>query len=250
MMTGASLPAKEAASGKGEGQFPQGDLRVTETELKFPGLVIDRETQEIRMDATVCLDSGILEYVVCRKGTFEHESIFVTEVKAEILHTALLLVGLEPFPMTGGLKETWWRSARKAEKSLLRIDVEWAIGDSVVRENIANMFRRNTGNSEASADGERGGFREDVPEGVSSAWVFTGSKLRMLDNGERHYTADSVGTVVGIWANQNSVIQYGKKTLNPYRGKNQGMAVNEYYVPELGTKVQLVFSKYTPFDAE
>ena len=47
---------------------------VTETEIKLPGVTISRATREVRIEATACLESGILEYVVCRPDTFEHEA--------------------------------------------------------------------------------------------------------------------------------------------------------------------------------
>jgi hypothetical protein len=222
---------------------------VTATEIQFPGLTIDRKTHEIRMDATVCLDGGILEYLVCLTGTFEHESIFVTKVKPEILHAALLLTGLEPTPMIPELEDQWWSKALQAEKSRVGIDVEWESDGYAKRVNVITMIRKNFGDPKdmflhGTPPPENSQLDEDA-----DAWVFSGSFIRALENGEHIYETNRSGVVIGIWRNPSAVIQYGIKTENPYRGKNQGMAVNESSVPGEGTSVELIIYKYDPLES-
>jgi len=222
---------------------------VTATEILFPGLTIDRKTHEIRMDATVCLDGGILEYLVCLTGTFEHESIFVTEVKPEILHAALLLTGLEPTPMIPELEHLWWSKALEAEKSRVGIDVEWESDGYVKRVNVVTMIRKNFGDpKEMFVHGTPPPENSQLDEDAD-AWVFSGSFIRALENGEYIYETNRSGVVIGIWRNPSAVIQYGIKTENPYRGKNQGMAVNESSVPKEGTPVELIIYKYDPLES-
>jgi hypothetical protein len=234
---------------EGTAKHPRGkDVTVTATEIKFPGVTINRETHEVRMDASVCLDRGILEYVVCLTGTFDHESIFETKVKPEMLHTALLLTGFEPTPMIPGLEEAWYSEALEAEKSRVGIDVEWEIDGRVQRVNITSMIRNNTGNDNGVVYYETP-YPQDEPEEVSDAWVFSGSFVGAQGDGRRVYGTDRSGIVIGIWRNSSAVIQYAKPTRNPYRGKNSGMAVNEDYVPNLGTPVKLVFYKYDPLES-
>jgi len=246
LLTGAPLKTAETKPDDGAKNSLGKDVIVTAGKIKFPGLTIDRDTHEVRMDATVCLDSGILEYVVCKTGTFEHESIFVTDVEPEILHTALLLTGFEPTPMPPGFEEIWWSRALGAEASRVRIEVEWEVDGIVERANITSMIRRNTGSDEEMTYYDAPGLQEEELEEVSDAWVFLGSIVGMHENGQRLYAANYTGVIVGIWANPTAVIQYGKKTRNPYRGTNQGMAVNADLVPELDTDVTLIFSKYDP----
>lgn len=47
--------------------------------LKEAGIEIDAKKHEVRVDATVCLAEGILEYLVCLPDTFEHEDSEVAE---------------------------------------------------------------------------------------------------------------------------------------------------------------------------
>ena len=51
--------------------------------VAVPGVTVNRETREVRVEATVCLKSGILEYLVCKPNTFEHEAIFTTTTKPD-----------------------------------------------------------------------------------------------------------------------------------------------------------------------
>jgi hypothetical protein len=219
---------------------------ATATEIKFPGLTIDRKTHEVRMDATACLDSGILEYLVCLKGTFEHESIFVTEVQPEMLHAALLLTGFKPTPMQPESEQIWWSKILEAKESRVRIDVEWQVDGRVERTNITSMIRKNSESPMTIYEFEDLEFHDDDLEVIYDAWFFSGSMKGERENGDLYYAANYSGAIVGIWANPSAVIQYGKKTRNPYRGANQGMAVNEGFALEEGTEVKLVFTRHDP----
>ena len=46
---------------------------LSETQIKLPGITIDRKPLEVRIEATVWLDTGIPEHAVCRPKAFEHE---------------------------------------------------------------------------------------------------------------------------------------------------------------------------------
>lgn len=214
---------------------PEGKVNITETEIRLPGVTVDRETLEARIAATVCLDQGLLEFVVCKPGTFEHESIFTTEAVPELVHAALLLAGLEPTPQVAGREVLWWDKALKREDSRAKIEVEWEEEGKRKRVNLTSMLRQR---SETEAD--EGKAPED-------AWVFAGSFLHTdKETGKRSYAANSAGILVGIWPDPTTVIQYGIANGNPYEGKSFGMEINPDKVPAVGTKVTLVFSRFTP----
>ncbi len=44
----------------------------------------------------VCLREGMLEVLLCKSGTKEHEAILRTEVDARLIHAALVAAGLKP----------------------------------------------------------------------------------------------------------------------------------------------------------
>ncbi|MHC4885529.1 MAG: hypothetical protein ACYTGH_10635, partial [Planctomycetota bacterium] len=57
------------------------DKKPSGKTINLPGYSIDLAKREVRMEAEICLDQGILEYLACTPGTFEHESIVVTSAK-------------------------------------------------------------------------------------------------------------------------------------------------------------------------
>ena len=99
-------------------------FEVSDKEVKMPGVTVNRETHEIRIEAAVCLQQGILEYVVCKPGTFEHEAIFTTTAKPELIHAALLLSGIKPTPLPRNSPVLWWGRALKQKASRVKIEVE------------------------------------------------------------------------------------------------------------------------------
>jgi biopolymer transport protein ExbD len=62
----------------------------------LPGIVVDTEKGEVRLEGKVCLQEGALELVVCSEGTREHESIVVVKARPSHVTFALALLGLEP----------------------------------------------------------------------------------------------------------------------------------------------------------
>jgi hypothetical protein len=56
----------------------------------------DPGTKKLVVRARVALQDGILEHLLCRKGTKEHESILATEAPARMIHAGLLLTGASP----------------------------------------------------------------------------------------------------------------------------------------------------------
>jgi hypothetical protein len=48
------------------------------------------------VNATVCLREGMLEHLMCRQRTKEHEAILAADVDARDIHKALLVAGAKP----------------------------------------------------------------------------------------------------------------------------------------------------------
>lgn len=220
-------------------------FEATEKEIKLPGVTIDRVTKEVRIDAEVCLDTGLLEYVVCRPETFEHEAIFTTKAKPELLHAALLLSGMKPTPLLQGLSNLWSEKALQQKLSRIKIEVEWDEKGAKKRVNLTSMIR----NRENEDDGYSTPAPATAPAApkketkVQDAWIFTGSFLHVNEEtGKQFYAANSSGILVGIWPDPSTVIQYGIQSGDPYASEHMGMAINEDHVPKVGTKVKLVFS--------
>lgn len=243
---GAAMAVSGEPAQPHPGEATKEPFEVTEKEVKLPGVTIDRATLEVRIEATVCLDSGILEYVVCRPDTFEHEAIFTTSAKPELVHAALLLAKLKPTPQRHGLVDLWWEKAMKQGDSRVKIEVEWEEEGKMNRVNLTAMLRSREGGEDSGGDDGEADPAEGRGE-VQDAWVFAGSFLHTnKQSGERVYAANLSGILVGIWPDPSTVIQYGIASANPYGGKGLGMEINEELVPEVGTEVKLIFSRCTP----
>src|SRR5262249_20769914 len=61
-----------------------------------PSLWFDPKAKQAILRARVVLREGILEHLMCLKGTKEHEAILATDARPRQIHAALLLTGAEP----------------------------------------------------------------------------------------------------------------------------------------------------------
>ena len=217
---------------------------VTATEIKLPGVTINRAAREVRIDAEVCLQAGLLEYVVCRPDTFEHEAIFTTKANPEFVHAALLLCGLKPTPQLRGMSAIWAEKAMKQKQSRVKIEVEWKQEGVLKRVNLTSLLRDRQESAYDTATATEDKKKKETQ--VQDAWIFAGSFLHMnKETGKKFYAANSSGILVGIWPDPSTVIQYGAESGDPYKDKHLGLEIHEERVPKVGTKVKLVFSLQT-----
>ena len=199
--------------------------------LKAAGIELDIRKREVRVDATVCLDKGVLEYLVCLPQTFEHEAVFCTKCRPSLLHLSLLAIGMEPYPFAAD--EEWWAKAREQQRSRVRIEVEYEQDGKKLRRPISEFLVN----------------RERKDGVVPDSWVFTGSFFHQRE-GKSRYAADSTGAVIGLCLEGASVLQHGERAGVPYRGDDQGLEVNTQIVPVVGTKVTLIFARHEEKDRQ
>jgi hypothetical protein len=62
---------------------------------KNVSLEIDGDKRRVLVNAVVCLREGMLEQLLCRAGTKEHESILSADIDAKLVHAALTAAGAE-----------------------------------------------------------------------------------------------------------------------------------------------------------
>jgi hypothetical protein len=196
----------------------------TSVAMLAEGLSVDAKNHQVRMDAVVCLRRGILEYLVCRTHTFEHESIFSTNCKSSQLHLALLVIGLEPFAYDFDLE--WPQRARAHTASQLTIEVEYTQDGALMRQPLS-VFVIN---------------REQASGKIPDHWTFAGSVFYQ-EEGKEYYAADSTGAVIGVTPKGASVVQFGDRLGIPYQGENQGLEVNDKTTPLVGTQVKIIFTR-------
>ena len=204
---------------------------------QFPGFTIDFKEQEVLMDARICLDEGILEYLACTKGSFDHEAIFDTEAKPELLHASLLFLGMEPDPRYIQMGSVIWDLTGKRPNCLMKIYVQWEEAGQLVRVDLEHFLINRE-------EGEEDEYFYEEEEDQNAYWVFTGSFFYKA--GEKQvYAANENGGVVAVWMNPSCVIQYGRTLENPYQGEESGLEINTEVCPPVGTKVKLVFKPHT-----
>lgn len=61
--------------------------------FKLPVLTINPKERCVDIEATICLDEGVLELIACTKGSKEHDSVMTVGASPIHIHNALLLLG-------------------------------------------------------------------------------------------------------------------------------------------------------------
>jgi hypothetical protein len=120
-------------------------------------LWFDRDNKRVILRARVVLREGVLEHLMCVKGTKEHEAILASDAPPQRIHAALLLTGAEPghpvqfvpkFEPPAGTAiaiELLWREDGKHqktdarqwvwdEKSKMPLKIDWVFAGSLVYE--------------------------------------------------------------------------------------------------------------------
>ena len=131
---------------------------------------IDPATKTIVVGAEVTLDKGPIEYFACPNGTKDYESLVATKSTAQLVHTALVAIGLEP-----GSPVTFDPDYVAASGPKVLVRMRWKDEDGTVQERRAQEWVRDTRTGQA--------MRED--------WVFAGSSFwRDPTDGKEYYQAD------------------------------------------------------------
>ena len=194
--------------------------RPTPSRIDLPGITVDLEENDVRLAAEVCLARGQLEYVLCRPGTFEHESIFITRSIPEHLHTALLMIGATPVPMRD---EHFWITAAQEPAAHIDIDVTWQDERGERQCALHELLADQAGGTVAAAD-----------------WLFNGSHFITEGSGQR-YAANNAGMLIAVIAQPAAVIHFGHQAGDPQQAPAQALTIRSESCPPVGTAVQLRF---------
>ena len=191
------------------------------------GLTFDLDKRTITVQCKVTLTEGPIEFLVCRAGTKDYESVLSTTAVPSSLHGLLLAMGLTP----GKPARTIYPDGEKAQfipprGPKLHLTVRWTDDQQNVHEMAAQEFlawRQNDINAKAD---------EHPP--IPDHWVFVGSYV--APNGM--YLADREGEMVSVSNFGSSVIDVPfESTANNTRLAYQA---NSAKVPAKGTAVELI----------
>lgn len=205
-------------AGGGDAFAPAGDVPKKPGPLKH--LKIDRPGRRVIVDATVMLRKGLLEFVLCRGGVKDHETLLTTDVPPSSLHAALLVLGLAP-----GRPAQWITPAGKKPVFVsprgagLEISVKWTDKEDRTREVPITDWMMEVATKKKMH---------------KTQWVFVGSDF--LDNGR--YWADLEGLHITVTNFPAGVIDVPFKSTD----KNAFLefAANPAVVPPKGTPVKLI----------
>jgi hypothetical protein len=218
----------------------------------LPGITVDQDTREIRIDGRVCIEQGILEYLAVAAGGKEYESVFGLDCRPSQLATAMMIAGYQagdlPLELRGDFVPTTVPAATSpadagpkvtslpAEASattrpeptrvVVAVDVQQADG-SWRRQPIESLLTdRRTQRS---------------PERMM--WAFTGSFFyRDPTTRIESFIADAEKSVIALWYDPTALLNLARDVGNPYRGDASGLQVNPAALPPKGTKVRLVLN--------
>jgi len=189
-------------------------------------IALDLKKRTISFEAEVCQREVMLEFMICRTGTKEHESIMRSDVLPSHIHAGLLAMGL-----TLG-KPARWSTGRDGVSRFgppqgpeLDITLEWTDKNGSKHKDIAGDWIKGVG-------------KKKLPG--PKTWIFVGSDV-LPDN---TYAADMNGEIVSVSNFSSSLIDV------PFESSSQGGQGNvqaEYIadaetVPPIGTKVKVTIS--------
>jgi hypothetical protein len=227
----AEEPAKEVTPPAGK-EAPKDPGEA----LELPGLKIRVKERCVDVDATVCLETGMLELIACTKGSKEHEAIISVDAKAAHIHAALLLLGAKPgnpamrkpvdkegtrwvdLPPRGGEVDVFL--VFKGEDGVMK---EHPISDFLIR--AADDF---SGNPAPEEDPKKRRF-------PTHTFLFAGSHLWKNGDQPPQYLADESGNVL-------SLATFGDELLclpGVHANENDGLVweVDSTHLPAMGKKV-------------
>lgn len=190
--------------------------RPTEKPIRFRHVTVDRAAREVILDATVVRASYHLEFLLCRSGTKEYESVLATQALPSDLHAALLLLGLRP-GIPGGYIGDDYVPPRGAK---LDIELRWKDKQGKARTASAEDWLKLTGQ----------GGKGRKPE----AWVFIGSEV--LPDGR--YLADETGGIIAVANLGSAVIDVPMQSTRTMELREY--AVNADALPPVGSAVRMV----------
>lgn len=236
---GAEEKQARGGAGAAESRAPNPALEAAIQKLKFPGIAINLEKRCVDIEGRICLDRGMLELVVCTKGTKEHESIVVIEARPMQIHTALLLLGAEAgnpamLRAPSGEGKPWVHLPPRGDA----VDVLLVFPDKagkLAEHPISEFIMRSSMESDVRPDAAA----EKNVEGKfpTHTFLFAGSRLVDDEPGPRKYLSEQSGNVI-------SIATFGDELLClPDFHSDQKDAlewqVNAAGLPPVGTKVTL-----------
>ena len=186
--------------------------------FRFKHLTIDRKKRTITLEAMVVEASYSLEFLLCKAGSKEYESVLSTEALPWEVHAALLMLHLRP-GKPGGYVGREYVPPRGAA---LRIELRWK--DKAGKSHIAEAA------DWLKLSGEGAGKVKPA------RWIFVGSEV--LPGGA--YEADLNGGIIAVANLPSAVIDVPFASTQALEKRE--FVVDADAIPPAGTKVQMIIT--------
>ncbi len=223
--------------------------------VTLPGIVLDRQGGELRIDGKICIEQGILEYLAVASGGKEYESVFALQCRPSHLQAAMLIAGYEAgnvppelrgdfapgvdptaiAPPQGAPKPArpppgHWTSA-PVRPTEVAIDVDVRQDDGTWKRYPVEHFL---------LDREGGGSPSPLK------WAYTGSFFYPGEMpGTERFAADMEMSLMALFYDPAALLNLTRKAANPYRGEHTGFEAHGLHLPPKGTRVRLILKPAT-----
>jgi hypothetical protein len=222
-----------------ESRAPNPALEEAIKKLTLPGVAIDLKERCVDIEGKICLDKGMLELVVCTKGSKEHESIVAVAARPMHIHLALLLLGADagnPAMRRAprGEDERWIDIPPRGSA----VDVLLVFPDKAgkpAEHPISEFITRSSAEAEVGRDAAAD--KKVDRRFPTHTFLFAGSHLVGDGPGPRKYLSDESGNVI-------SIVTFGDELLclsGVHSDQNDALEwqVSAAGLPAVGTKVTL-----------
>lgn len=176
LTTQSASPQIKSDDAPRAGKKPPAEQSKPQNVFRFKHLTVDRKKRTITLEAMVVEASYSLEFLLCKAGSKEYESVMSTEVRPSQIHAALLMLNLRP-GKPGGYVGKEYVPPRGAG---LRIELRWKDGAGKSRGTEAGDWLKLN--------------REGDGKVKPTRWIFVGSEV--IPGGA--YEADLNGGIIAV----------------------------------------------------
>ena len=190
---------------------------------------LDQKALSISFPGKLNMKRGLLEYLLVNPKGSVHESLLATDVEANDIHVAMLLLGAKGGAITAAappaqLNAQYFRTAPKLTGDTIFITVKWMEKDV-----------------EKTAPVEDWLINEETRKKIEHGpWIYNGSMVY-----EGRFLAQMEGNLVALVTSPTALIN------NPRKGNNDDKMwnVNEEATPGQSTPVEIIFKLVPPIDS-
>jgi hypothetical protein len=197
---------------------PVSTTQAAAQQIRFKHLTVDRKARTLTLEAEIVQAEYMLEFLLCKAGTKEYESVMSTKAKPWQVHAGLLMLGLWPGKPGDYVGEKYIPPRGAA----LNITLRWRDKTGKTHTADAADWLKLSGK----------GKKKTKPK----QWIFVGSET--LPDGR--YLADQNGGIIAVANLPAAVIDVPIESIQAI--KSREFVVDVKAIPPAGTKVTVIIT--------